>query len=199
VSIPGSAGREPAGRVVLVKHALPVLDQSTPARDWRLGADGEAQAARLAVVLGRFAPFRLVASTEPKAARTAAIVAAAMRIGVATVAALGEIDRPRLPIMAPSEYATLNARLFERFDERVIGKESAREARDRFVAAVLEQIGPDPAGNLVVVAHGTVIALLVAAYNPISAFDLWTRLHCPSFVVLERGTFALVETVEKVA
>ena len=34
--------------LVLVKHALPVLDPSKPAREWQLGAEGEVQAKRLA-------------------------------------------------------------------------------------------------------------------------------------------------------
>ena len=198
VSVPGS-GADARGCAVLVKHAFPVLDPSRPPLEWRLGPEGEAQAGRLAAALERFAPFRLIASTEPKAVRTAEIVAGIHGLPMATVVGLREIDRPRLPIMSRQAHAELNRGLFTRFESPVVGNESAREARDRFTAAVAEQLRAGSAENLVVVAHGTVIALLVAAYNPVDAFDLWTRLQCPSFVVLDRGTLALVETVEKVA
>lgn len=194
-----ASGAGAARYAVLVKHALPVLDPSRPPREWTLGPEGEAQAGSLAGALERFAPFRLVASTEPKAVRTAEIVAGIHRLPMTTAAGLREIDRSRLPMMSREAHTELNRGLFTSFESPVVGSESAREARDRFVAAVAEQIRAASEENLVVVAHGTVIALLVAAYNPVDAFHLWTRLQCPSFVVLDRGTLTLVETVERVA
>jgi hypothetical protein len=107
--------------LVRVNHAQPVFDPSRPAKEGRLGAEGELQARRLAVPPRRFTPMRLVASPEPKATRT--------------------VER-----------------------------------------------------SLVVVAHGTVISLLVAARNQIDGFEFWRRLGFTSFAVLDcRDGFRIAE------
>jgi broad specificity phosphatase PhoE len=108
---------------------------------------------------------------------------------------LQEIDRPVLPIMAPAEHERVNARIFSEADSRVIGGESAREAQERFAAAMRIELGRADTGNLVVVTHGTVISLFVREHNDVDAFQLWKRLQCPSFVVLEKPSLRLVEVV----
>jgi broad specificity phosphatase PhoE len=186
-------------RIVLVKHAQPLLEASRPAREWELGAEGEGQAARLADALKRFAPFRLVTSPESKAKRTAALVAGKLGILMATVEDLKELDRPALPIMPAAEHERVNARVFARRGEAVLGFESATDALNRFRAAVLAEVSRARERNLVAISHGTVISLLVGACNPVDAFDLWKRLQCPSFVVLDSASLALIEVVDSVA
>lgn len=182
-------------QIVLVKHAQPVLDDLEPAREWLLGGEGEAQSSRLAASLRRFAPFHLVSSAEPKAFRTCEIVASQLGIAMTPVEGLREIDRPVLPIVSVEEHQRWNAQIFRQFEERVVGAESAREALDRFSAAVLEELRQAGEGNLVVVAHGAVISLFVAAHNDVDAFELWKKLRCPSFAVLETPSLTLVEVV----
>jgi broad specificity phosphatase PhoE len=97
--------------------------------------------------------------------------------------------------MPSAEHEGLNARIFTEFDQRVLGRESAREAKERFTAAMLRELQGTDEENLVVVAHGTVISLFVSAHNSVDSFELWKRLQCPSFVVLERPSLALVEVV----
>jgi broad specificity phosphatase PhoE len=186
--------------VVLVKHAQPVLDPTRPPCEWRLGEDGEAQARRLALRLRRFLPFHLVSSPEPKARRTMEIVAADLHVETKkTVEGLRELDRAALPIMSVEDHRSLNARVFAELDMPVVGAESARTARDRFAAAVRAEVAAHPRENAVIIAHGTVISLLVAAANDrVDAFELWTRLRCPSLVVLDGSTLALREVVERV-
>lgn len=186
-------------QIVLVKHALPVLDPARPAREWQLGAEGEARARSLALALQRFAPFRLVSSTEPKAMRTAEIVADAFGVELTGVDGLQEIDRPVLPIMPRDEHERFNARLFEQFDAPVIGAESARTALERFSAALGDVVASDPTSKVVVVTHGTVIALFAAAHNPLDAFHLWQRLDCSMFVVLALPSFQLLELVNPIS
>jgi broad specificity phosphatase PhoE len=56
-----------------------------------------------------------------------------------------------------------------------------------------------PVGNVIVIAHGTVIALFVAYYTSLPVLPLWRRLGLPSFVVLTLQGFGLVvEVVEDV-
>jgi len=191
--------RTASRQLVLVKHAVPVLDASRPAREWQLGAEGEGQARALAMALRRFLPFRLATSTEPKATRTAEIVAGELGIERTVIEGLREIDRPALPIMPRDEHERFNARLFQQFDDPVIGAESARAALDRFAWAIRDVVAQDSVQNIVVVTHGTVIALFAASHNPVDAFQLWQRLQCSACVVLGLPSFQLVEIVDPVA
>src|SRR5438445_7540902 len=122
--------------LVLVKHALPVLDPTRPAREWRLGAEGELQSKRLASRLRAFAPLRLVTSPEPKASTTGEMVAAELGLHVSPVEGLREFDRPVLPLRSKAEHERENAAIFADLNRPVLGVESGRDALDRFSAAV---------------------------------------------------------------
>ena len=171
--------------LVLVKHAQPVLDPSVPPREWTLGEEGQAQARELATRLRPFLPCALISSTECKAQLTAAIVGAELGVIDEAVAGLEEIDRPAMPIVSPSEHESLNARLFEQRDHPVVGCESASAALARFTDAVDRVLREIPAElNVVLIAHGTVIALYVEQQTGRSALDTWRRLGCAEFVTL---------------
>jgi broad specificity phosphatase PhoE len=190
----------PPRRIVLVKHALPILDSDVPPRDWRLGAEGEAQAVALAARLRSFAPFQLRSSREPKALRTAEIVGRELALSSAAAAGLEEFDRPVLPLLPTAEHAALNAPIFSDPTRRVLGRESGAEALQRFRSALGALIASEPSPEpLVIISHGTVISLLVAAHNAIDGFQLWRELSCASFVVLGHPGFKLVSGVERIA
>ena len=188
--------------VILVKHALPELDAALPPREWRLGAEGEAQARRLANRLRtelplQAAPLQLVSSPEPKAERTAEIVAGELGLSLEVRAGLQEFDRPALPLVSKAEHAALNETIFAEPSRRLLGRESGAEALARFERALSAAVADAPATHSVIaVSHGTVIALLVAAHNPIDGFELWKRLTCPSFVVLTWPRLALLHMVD---
>ena len=55
-----------------------------------------------------------------------------------------------------------------------------------------------PRDNLAIVAHGTVIALFVAACAGIAPHSFWRRLGLPSFVVLSLPERSVLATVERV-
>ncbi|HYI14370.1 MAG TPA: histidine phosphatase family protein, partial [Thermomicrobiales bacterium] len=76
----------------------------------------------------------------------------------------------------------------------VYGTESADAAHARFATAICDVLAAHPSGSLAVVAHGTVISLLVARANSIEPFPFWAGLDLPSFVVVERDSFVLVAT-----
>jgi broad specificity phosphatase PhoE len=180
-----------------VKHAQPVLDPSRPAREWVLGRDGEEQAGRLAGMLRKYLPFQLVSSREPKALRTSEIVGQQLRVATTAVEDLRELDRPALPILSRQDHEALNARVFLERDRAVIGAESAVSALDRFTYALSGLLDRTSPQNVVVITHGTVIALFVANANPaVDAFTLWKRLQCSSFVVLDRASLELREVID---
>lgn len=181
--------------LVLVKHALPVADSSKPAKEWLLAAEGELQSERLAKRLRVFAPLRLLTSPEPKASATARLVGAELGVGVSECDGLREFDRPRLPLVSKAEHERQNAPIFSNMTRPVLGAESGQAARERFSAAVHTELAKTTTQNLVVIAHGTVISLFVAAHNQIDAFELWKELKCTSFVVLDAPSFSLREVV----
>lgn len=181
--------------LVLVKHALPVLDMSRPPRDWQLSAEGEHQSKLLARRLHAFVPLRLVTSTEPKASSTGRVIAAELSLHVTAVDGVQEFDRPASPWQSKAERERENAAIFDDPTQRVLGAESGRDALDRFSAAIRAELDRTGEQNLVVITHGTVISLFVAAHNPVNGFDLWRDLECCSFVVLDGGSLALREIV----
>ena len=171
--------------LVLVKHAQPVLDGEAPPREWRLSAEGEAQSAQLAERLKAFLPLALVSSPEPKATATAAIVSAALGVPHEVRNGLEEFDRPAMPILPPEEHDRVNAALFAQRSVPVLGRESADAALARFEAAIDGALAAtDQRSNLVVIAHGTVIALFVERHTGRDALEVWRRLRCADFVTL---------------
>ena len=79
--------------------------------------------------------------------------------------------------LAPADRERGMRTLFERPNEVVFGEASAAAALARFKAAVADL--PDTA---VVVSHGTVISLYVAAQTGLDAFDVWQGLQLPEIV-----------------
>ena len=185
--------------LVLVKHALPVLEPSKPAREWQLGAEGELQSKRLASRLRAFAPLRIVTNPEPKASTTGQLIAVELGLHVSSVDGLREFDRPVLPLMSQSEHERENAAIFADLNRRVLGAESGRDALHRFSEAIGAELARTGAQSLVVITHGTVISLFVAAHNQVNAFELWKELACPSFVVLDVSSFSLRQVVADAA
>ncbi len=181
--------------LVLVKHALPVLDATKPAKEWQLGVEGERQSRRLAGRLRTFAPLHLVASPEPKASRTAELVGAELGVRASSIDGLREFDRPVLPFLSKADHERANAQIFVDMNRRVLGTESGREALDRFTAAIDAAIGQTREQSLVAITHGTVISLFAAAHNSIDPFAMWKQLECASFVVLDLPSFSLRDVV----
>ena len=181
--------------LVLVKHALPVFEMSWPPREWQLSAEGALQSKQLAGRLRAFVPLRLVTSTEPKASSTGQVIAAELGLQVSAVDGVQEFDRPASPWRSKADRERENAAIFDDPAQRVLGAESGRDALDRFSAAIRAELDRTAEQSLVVITHGTVIALFVAAHNPVNAFELWRDLDCASFVVLDGRSFSLREVV----
>ena len=81
-------------------------------------------------------------------------------------------------------------------DQLVFGEETAAQARQRFGDAVAGVLAEHTEQNVVIVAHGTVIALYAAAAAGVDGYALWRRLGLPSWVVLERPGGEIVTVVE---
>ena len=185
-------------KLILIKHAPPQVVPGIPSEQWTLSDAGRAACGPLAERVRPHAPAAIVASTEPKARETAELVGAALAVPVTTADDLHEHDRSNVPHLPSREFISLVELFFRRPGELVLGKETAHAASARFRSAVDEVVLGQAAGNVAVVSHGTVIALLVAHHNPqLKPFDLWRRLGLPSFVVLGLPDLKLLEMVER--
>lgn len=165
-----------------------------PAARWRLSAEGIARAAALA---GRLQPGnadRIFTSPEPKALHTARILGAAWTMPVEEVAGLREHERPEARILPSDQFEERVRDVFARPSEAVFGAESADAALGRFdftVADLLEQSDRD----VVIVSHGTVIALFVAKHTGRNAFEFWKQQQMPFAVTLELPALRLERTI----
>jgi broad specificity phosphatase PhoE len=183
--------------LILVKHALPEIIPTLPARQWHLSEVGRAQCVLLADQLATYAPAVLVSSVEPKALETAQLVAYSMHTNVQVVDGLHEHDRSHTPWLGPEEFANAVAAFFQRPAELVMGCETAHQAFERFARTMAEVLSQHAEQNVVVVTHGTVLTLFVAHATGIEPLALWQRLGLPSFVVLKLPQFELVRVVEQ--
>jgi 2,3-bisphosphoglycerate-dependent phosphoglycerate mutase len=187
-------------RVILVKHAMPVIEEQSAPRDWELGALGRLQSQELSKSLATFDVVTIYSSREPKARQTAEIIARGLDRKRILADGLEEFDRPVLPMVSQDEHARLNRPIFDHPSRKVLGRESANAAFARFDSAVQKIVAEERRNNgtIVVVSHGTVISLFVSRYNPIDGFDFWRNLSCPSYVELALPDFKLLNTVFRV-
>ncbi|HEV2249523.1 MAG TPA: histidine phosphatase family protein [Candidatus Limnocylindria bacterium] len=182
--------------LVLVKHSAPTVVAAVPPPAWHLSPTGAARCAALAERLRRFDTRSIASSVEPKAVETATLVGRELGRTVELVPDLHEHDRRDAKLLGDAEFALAIAALFARPRELVFGRETAAGALERFeraIGAVLAAAPPDD--DVIVVTHGTVISLFVAAHAGIDGLGLWKRLGLPSFVVLGRTGLG-IERVE---
>ncbi|MFW6039141.1 MAG: histidine phosphatase family protein [bacterium] len=177
--------------LILVKHSMPELQADRPAAQWRLSEDGRHRCLALARHLAAHAPVAIVASREPKAAETAMILAKHLNRPCVLADDLHEHERTNVPLMKPAEFQASVAAMLAEPDELVLGLETARQAQQRFARAVNRVLDAHPEGNIVIVAHGTVISLLLALRSGQDALAVWKRLGLPSFVELVLPGFEL--------
>ena len=110
---------------------------------------------------------------------------------VEAVAGLEEQARDNEPITTPDDFRARAKRLFEEPDRVVFGAESATAARLRFTRALMGVVAGRPEGDLVVVSHGSVITLFVAAATGVEPYAFWSRLGLPAVVVMTLPDLAL--------
>lgn len=181
--------------LVLVKHSEPVLEPGVAPKRWRLSEKGRFGSVLLGEHLARYEPRAIVSSEEPKAVETAEIAAGRLGVGRSIRPGLHEHDRTGIPFLGNEEFQQAARDLFANPDDLVWGNETAEQARARFEGAVRRVLDEREEEVVPIVAHGTVISLLVARYNDLDAYDLWRSLGLPSFVVLSAEEFQLRETV----
>ena len=187
-----------AGRhLILVKHAPPTVVPGIPPARWPLSDEGRASCIALAGRLRPYHPALIAASDEPKASETARLLAAALghTAPPRTDRDLREHERhPEDFFDSTADFHDALRRFFAHPDDLIFGSETATAAGARFTAAVRRLVEETPHGDLIIVAHGTVISLFVAACGGFEPFPLGRSLGLPSYVVLALPGLGLVET-----
>jgi broad specificity phosphatase PhoE len=150
-----------ADLLVLVKHARPDVDPSVPAAAWTLGVEGLAGSLRLAERLRPLVLDLVVSSVEPKAAETGRLVADALDLTWQTGHDLHEHVRPSVGYLGAAVFEASVRRFFSMPSSVVFGDESADAAFERFSSAVEALAKAHKGKRLCIVAHGTVISLLL--------------------------------------
>ncbi len=184
----------PPRRLILIRHSLSEVDALVPVALWRLSPEGIARASAFAHRLEPGNADRLYTSPEPKALHTARILGAAWTIPVEELAGLREHERPEAGILPREQFEERVRNVFARPSEVAFGAESADAALERFdatVASLLERSHRD----VVIVSHGTVIALFVGKHTGTDAFEFWKQQQMPFAVMLQLPTLRLERTI----
>lgn len=171
--------------LILVKHSLPKIVDSVPAREWHLSEEGKLRAELLAQRLAAYQPDVLVSSVEPKAIETAQIISKQLKLESTSVENLHEHDRSETQYLSRDEFQNAVREFFSKPDKLIFGNETADEAHSRFSKAMHSILEIHTNKTVAVVAHGTVISLFVSRLTGISDILLWSELGLPSFVVLD--------------
>ena len=182
-------------RLFLIRHADPRIQADAPAARWRLSDRG---VERARVLAARIAPRGLQcihSSVEPKAIATAWAFADAFNVPVRSVPGLHEHERSGVSLLSPESFEEAMRAFFAQPSTCVFGDESAAAAGHRFETAVMQLVRSSP-GDLVVVTHGTVLTLMVAAACGVEPFEFWKALGLPAAVTLTLPAMSL-DTIER--
>lgn len=171
--------------LILVKHSLPKVVESVPAREWHLSDEGKLRSELLAQRVASYRPEVLVSSVEPKAIETAQIISNELKLESISIDNLHEHDRSETPYLGRDEFQSVVREFFSKPDELVFGNETANEAHSRFSRAMHPVLEIHKNRTIAIVAHGTVISLFVSRLTGISDILLWSELGLPSFVLLD--------------
>jgi broad specificity phosphatase PhoE len=187
------AHRAAGSRLILVKHAMPEVTPGAPPSTWPLSDEGRVAAAALAGKLAPRNPVAIVASREVKAFDTARAMGEVLGLIPAQDEGLGEHLNETGDFLPRAEIEARIERLFAEPDKLVHGEETGDQARERFAAAIARQRQAHPTGTLVLVAHGRVIALWASRELGIEAMPLWRSLGLASALVIDGGTYEIVD------
>ena len=144
-----------------ITHPEVAIDPAVPVPDWPLSAVG---IRRMRLALGRpwVAGVRSVfSSAERKATEAAGLLAEKSGTGVRIIASLGENDRSATGYLPKAEFEAVADEFFARPKESIRGWERACDAQARIIDAIEHITSSAPKGDVAIVSHGGVGALLL--------------------------------------
>ena len=176
--------------LLLIRHAAPQVDPSTPAHTWWLSDKGRQSCYELAERLRPRCPTRILTSTEPKAQQTGQIIATVLQIPSATWPDLHEHDRSNVTGLDQETFQAQVIQLLTHPETHLFGRETGAQAQQRFTRAIHSARAAYPTDTLALVTHGTVMTLFVTAHNPtIEPVSWWQNLRLPDAYCLSEPAF----------
>ena len=177
-------------RLLLVRHAAPLIDPPTPSSEWVLSPQGEEATRRFAQSLAAPPDSAIYSSAETKAVQTAAVLAEEWGLQVRVEDDLHEVEG-RSWANSPAEYEEAVSRYLR--GEAVDGWEERTSAQRRIATAVWKLMGPDK--DLLVVSHGLVLVLCLAWLLEVEAgtlFPVWRTIRFPDLCIIDWETREVV-------
>ncbi|WP_275001470.1 histidine phosphatase family protein [Promicromonospora iranensis] len=165
----------------LVRHGRPAPDHSVPASEWALDPAHEDDVVRFGAAGRLPEDAAWFTSPEPKAARTAELLAGRP---VDVVHELREHERAAGRV---EDFPAVVAQAFARPDDVVRdGWEPLTRTRARVSAAVRRILAEQPGRDVVLVGHGTAWTVLVAELTGAEPdLDRWRGLRMPDVIVVD--------------
>ena len=180
------------GRTILIRHGEPLVEPNVPSTFWRLSREGEAATVELAARLGRLEPAAVFASPEPKAVRTADLLARTSGVRVRIDRDLREHERASAGFLPQAEVDAGLERLFRSEGELVFGDETAAAVFKRMRLAIGRARSAGTDGDVVAVTHGTALSLYVGRTLGRDPATIWRRLGFSTAVVLSETDLQFV-------
>ena len=177
-------------RLLLVRHAAPLIDPPTPSSEWVLSPQGEEAARRFAQSLTAPPPSPIYSSAETKAVQTARLLAEGRSVQVRVEEDLREVEG-RSWANSPAEYEQIVNRYLR--GDAVDGWEERTGAQRRIATAVQKLMGPDQ--DVLVVSHGLVLVMCLAWLLKVEAgtlFPVWRTIRFPDLCIVDWETREVV-------
>ncbi|MEM6609281.1 MAG: histidine phosphatase family protein [Pseudomonadota bacterium] len=149
-----------SAQAIFLTHAEVEADPSTPVPEWALSATGAARHEQFAHDARLKAVRSIFSSTERKAIEAAAPASMTLDMPVEALVDLGENDRSATGYLPADVFWPVVDQFFAQPDQSVRGWETARAAQARIVGATKAALSAAPGGDVLIVAHGGVGALL---------------------------------------
>ena len=153
--------------VYFITHPDVLIDPAVPVPDWPLNPRGLARMQSALAQPWIAGLATLWASTERKAIDAADILARHLGRDFHTLADLGENDRSATGYLPRAEFEATADLFFAHPAQSIRGWERAIDAQARIVAATDAVLAASPPGDLAIVAHGGVGALLMCALESV--------------------------------
>ena len=144
-----------------ITHPQVTIDPAVPVPDWPLSATGLDRMRRVREMPWLLNVRSIFSSAERKARDAANMLAERLRLSPTIIDELGENDRSATGYLPNDQFQQLADRFFAVPDESVRGWERAIDAQHRIVVAVDRVIAMAPPGEIAIVSHGAVGALLL--------------------------------------
>jgi broad specificity phosphatase PhoE len=171
-------------RLILIKHSMPVVEPDVPAPQWQLSDVGKRRAAKLADAVAGMGATSLHSSDSPKAVETAEIIAARTELPLKINPDFKEHIRDDMPFGSDAWWRASVLDAIRRPEELVIGSETTGDAGRRFAAAVKSAAAGSPPGDMVIVAHGTIISMFVSQLIGADPVPIWESLGLPGLIAV---------------